>query len=80
MIGVIIQYNNKEIAYELNYHYVFGKLFCITEKNKCNVKKYNFMQIFFAKLKTIISHNKIFNTHSLNDFMLVNLFNNMLIY
>lgn len=80
MTGVIIEYSSKEIAYELNYHYVFGKLFCITEKNKCNVKKYNFLQIFFAKFKTAFTNNKIFNAHSLNDFMLVKLFDNLLIY
>lgn len=80
MTGVIIEYSSKEIAYELNYHYIFGKLFCITEINTYNEKKYNFLQIFFAKFKTVFTDNKIFNTHSLNDFMLVKLFDNLLIY
>lgn len=80
MTGVIIQYNNKEIAYELSYHYLLGKLFCITEKTKGNEKKYDFIRILLAKAKLSIFNSKIFNVNSLDDFMLINLFNNMLIY
>lgn len=82
MIGTVIEYCKERTAsYELTYHYLFDRLIFISQKTPKNNRKYNFVQIFMAKMESLLFFDKmLYYGYKKDDLILVNLFNKMLIY
>ncbi len=84
--GTIVMYTSDEEAYryELTYHYFYGKLISISQKDrlvKKNMKIYTIFEIFFAKLESMLFVDKSYYVKNRrNEKILVQLFNNMLVY
>lgn len=84
--GTLIIYTPDEEAYryELTYHYFCGKLISISQKDrlvKKNMKIYTIFEIFFAKLESMLFVDKSYYVKNRrNEKILVQLFNNMLVY
>lgn len=83
--GVIIVYNSnkEEIRYELTYHYLFGKLISISQKDLKgkNNKKYSIISLFFKMFESLFIYDKFdYFEYNKDDEVLLELYNRALIY
>ena len=83
--GVIIIYstNKEEIRYELTYHYLFGKLISISQKDLKgkNNKKYSIISLLTKMFESLFMYDKFYYVdYKQEENILLELYNRALIY
>ena len=83
--GAIILYSSNDgiAKYELTYHYIYGKLVLITQKDLTgkNNRKYSLISLFFKKVESLFIYDKFdYFDYNKDDEILLELYNRALIY